>query len=104
MEKSGISVRVLKLNRIAPLSADEVSAMLKGTTRLLVLEDCLDAGCVGQRVAALALEAGVKLDKLILRNCGSTLPTEGSVEQLYSSRKLDGVGVAASIEEALHEQ
>lgn len=104
LEKSGISVRVLKLNRIAPLSADEVSAMLKGTTRLLVLEDCLDAGCVGQRVAALALEAGVKLDKLILRNCGSTLPTEGSVEQLYSSRKLDGVGVAASIEEALHEQ
>lgn len=104
LEKSGISVRVLKLNYIAPLSLEEISNMLTGTTRLLVLEDCLDTGCVGQRVASLAVEAGIKLDKLILKNCGSILPAEGSVEQLYKALKLDGAGVAASIEEALHEQ
>lgn len=104
LAQKGISIQVLKLNRIAPLNESEVDQMLKKTKRLLVLEDCIAVGCVGEKVACLATQAGVKLDKLILKNCGARLPDEGSVDQLNQALGLDAVSVAASIEEALHEQ
>lgn len=99
--KKGISVQVIKLNRIAPLHEEEVAQMLKGTARLLVLEDCVETGCIGEKVACLAARAGVKLDRLLLKNCGPVLPAEGSVEQLYRASGLDAASVAAFIEEAL---
>ena len=104
LAEKGISVRVVKLNRIAPLSEEEVAGMLSGTRRLLVLEDCIASGCVGERVACLAALAGVHPDKLVLKNCGARLPNEGSVEELDRALGLDAASVAASIEEVLHEQ
>lgn len=104
LEDRGISVQVVKLNRIAPLREDEVRLMLGDTKRLLVLEDCVAVGCVGERVACLAAQGGVRLDKLILKNCGGELPAEGSVEQLWQALGLDAASVAASVEEALYEQ
>ena len=104
LAEKGISVRVIKLNRIAPLREDEVVQMLRGTKRLLVLEDCIAAGCVGEKIACLAAQVGMVPDKLLLKNCGSRLPNEGSVEQLYHAIGLEAASVAASIEEVLHEQ
>ena len=104
LAEKGISVRVLKLNRIAPLSKEDVAAMLSGTRRLLVLEDCIAAGCVGEKVACLAALSGICLDKLVLKNCGDRLPNEGSVEELDRALGLDAASVAESIEEVLHEQ
>ena len=68
------------------------------------MEDCLNAGCVGLEVAALALEARVKPATAMLEVYRWKQPPQGRVELQYSSRKLVGAGVAASIEEALHEQ
>ena len=39
-----------------------------------------------------------------MKNCGARLPDEGSVDQLNQALGLDAASVAASIEEALHEQ
>ena len=104
LAEKGISVRVIKLNRIAPLSEADVASMLSGTRRLLVLEDCIAAGCVGEKVTCLAALAGARLDKLVLKNCGDRLPNEGSVEELDHALGLDAASVATSIEEVLHEQ
>lgn len=104
LAEKGISVRVIKLNRIAPLSEADVASMLSGTRRLLVLEDCIAAGCVGEKVTCLAALSGVRLDKLVLKNCGDRLPNEGSVEELDHALGLDAASVATSIEEVLHEQ
>lgn len=104
LAEKGISARVIKLNRISPLREDEVTQMLGGAKRLLVLEDCIAAGCVGEKIACLAAQAGSTPDKLLLKNCGARLPNEGSVEQLYHALGLDAASVAASIEEVLHEQ
>lgn len=104
LKYKGVSARVLKLNRIAPLRSDSIHHILDTTKRLLVLEDCMATGCVGQRVAAIAAQTGIRLEKLILKNSGSALAPEGSVEQLYHALGLDAEGVAAAIEEALHEQ
>lgn len=101
LAEQGISVRVLKLNRIAPLTSEEVCRMLCNEKHLLVLEDCLGTGCVGQRIAAILAQEGEAPQHLILKNLGGSLPLEGSVAQLYCERSLDGAGVARSVEEIL---
>lgn len=101
LAQKGICVRVLKLNRIAPLTNEEVCQMLRDEKHLLVLEDCLGTGCVGQRIAAILAQEGTAPQHLILKNLGGVLPSEGSVAQLYCERGLDGASVAKTIEEIL---
>ena len=99
--EKGITASVVKLNRIAPLCADDVQ-VLRGAKCLLVLEDCVEAGCVGQRLAALLLQAGMAPERLILKNSGNTFVHQGSVKQLYHALGLDGESLAAELEEVLH--
>ena len=104
LEAEGISVRVVKLNRIAPLDGGEIAEVLRGTRRLVVLEDCLARGCVGERVAALLAETGEEPERLVLKNAGESLPPQGTVPQLEHALGLDADGVAESVKEVLHEQ
>ena len=104
LEAEGISVRVVKLNRIAPLDGGEIAEVLRGTRRLVVLEDCLARGCVGERVAALLAETGEEPERLVLKNAGESLPPQGTVPQLEHALGLDADGVAESVKEVLHGQ
>lgn len=101
LSEKGIAAEVVKLNRIAPLSGDELGPVLGNKKHLLVLEDCMGTGCVGQRVAAILTQNGMAPQQLILKNLGGVLPAEGSTAQLYRERGLDGAGIAAAIEEIL---
>ena len=96
-----IAARVVKLNRAAPLDMDAVCAALDGTKCLVVLEDQLRQGCVGQRLAAALLERGAAPERLRLLNAGETLPAQGSVGQLYRALGLDADGVSAAVREVL---
>ena len=97
----GIAASVVKLNRIAPLCTEDVQ-MLRKRKCLLVLEDCVEAGCVGQRLASLLLQNQMAPEKLILKNSGAAFVQQGSVPQLYHALGLDGGSVAAALEEVLH--
>ena len=101
LREKGIYAAVWKLNRIAPLTVEDVKT-LGGAKTLLVLEDCVEAGCVGQRLAALLLQGGSVPQRLILKNSGNDFVQQGSVPQLYHALGLDGEGVAAALEEVLH--
>lgn len=101
LQEKGISASVVKINRIAPLTAEDVQ-LLQGTETLLVLEDCVESGCVGQRLAAVMLQAGMAPKRLILKNSGNDFVQQGSVKELYHALGLDGEGVAAALEEVLH--
>ena len=103
LQEKGISVRVVKLNRIAPLQAEDVSQALTGTNKLLVLEECVASGCVGQRLAALLLQSGIAPKHLILKNCGDRFIPQGSVAQLRRALGLDAEGIVHSVEELMHE-
>ena len=102
--QAGIEARVVKLNAIAPLRNDEVLAALGAEKRLLVLEDCMGSGCVGQRLTAILAQQGRMPGRLILKNLGDTIPCHGSVPQLYAQCGLDAEHVAAALKEACHEQ
>ena len=103
LERKGIEASVVKINRIAPLCREDVMA-LQGTKTMLVLEDCVESGCVGQRLGAAMLQAGIAPQRLILKNSGNGFVPQGSVPQLYRALGLDGESVAAALEEVLHEQ
>ena len=101
LAQEGITARVVKLNRAAPLDMDAVCTALAGTTRLLVLEDQIMQGCVGQRLAAALLERGAAPERLRLLNVGERLPAQGGVTQLYHALGLDAAGIAAAAREVL---
>ena len=96
-----IAAQVVKLNRVTPLDGDAVCGALAGVRRLVVLEDQLRQGCVGQRLAALLLERGAAPEKLRLLNAGERLPAQGSVRQLYHALGLDAQGVVCAVKEVL---
>ena len=58
LHEAGVETRVVKLNAIAPLDGDAVLAALGSEKRLLVLEDCVGSGCVGQRLTAILAQRG----------------------------------------------
>lgn len=101
LANEGITVRVVKLNRVAPLEWDAVCGALDGASRLVVLEDQLRQGCVGQRLAAALLERNAAPERLRLLNVGERLPAQGSVQQLYHALGLDAAGVTAAVREVL---
>ena len=104
LAQKGIRVRVVKLNQISPLDSKQVKDALSGTERLLVLEDCMATGCVGQRIAAILAQERMEPRCLTLKNLGGRFAPQGTVDQLYRAFGLDARSVADSVEEMLHEQ
>ena len=104
LAQRGISAQVLKLSTIAPLDPETVRTALTGTKRLLVLEDCVETGCVGQRIAAILAQERMEPRCLTLKNLGGRFAPQGTVDQLYKAFGLDARSVADSVEEMLHEQ
>ena len=101
LAEKGIAVDVLKLNTILPLDVDAIEASVKKTGGLLVLEDCVENGCAGQRIVAELAKKGSIPSKVILRNLGNTFTPQGKVPLLRESKGLTGAQIAREIEEAI---
>jgi len=97
----GVSARVVKLNRVAPLDSSGICRALDGVKRIVAAEDQLRAGAVGERLSALLLEQGAGTEKLVLRNVGTTLPSQGSTVELRHALGLDAEGIAQAVREVL---
>jgi 1-deoxy-D-xylulose-5-phosphate synthase len=97
LEEQGINAEVLKLGQIAPLRFDDILRSVNKTRRLIVVEDCVEAGCVGGRIAARLLTEGVEADAVVLKNLGDTIPPCGDIASLCKLCGLDAESIAASI-------
>ena len=100
LKNEGISLRVVKLNQVAPLDGEAVCAALDGASHIVAVEDQLRAGCVGERLAAVLAERGIPT-RLLLRNVGDALPPPGTGSQLWQSLGLDAQGIAQAVREVL---
>ena len=100
MKKDGIHPQVIKINTITPLPTQKVFESVKKTGKLLVAEDCVESGCVGQRLAKGLLQEGIPAN-IALCNTGNHFTTHGSVPQLYKMLKLDGDGLYQRAKEVL---
>lgn len=101
LQAEGVGVRVVKLAQVSPLDGKELCAALDGVKRLVVAEDQLRAGGLGERLSALLLERDAGIEKIRLRNAGTALPTQGSTAQLWHELGLDAEGIAQAVREVL---
>ena len=101
LQAEGVGVRVVKLAQVSPLDGKGLCAALDGVKRLVVAEDQLRAGGLGERLSALLLEQDAGIEKIRLRNAGTALPTQGSTAQLWHELGLDAEGIAQAVREVL---
>ena len=88
LAKQGIHAEVVKLNTITPLDAEVVCDSVRKTGKLLVAEDCVAAGSVGERFAAALSKAEIP-SRVALVNSGTNFVTHGSVALLERELGLD---------------
>lgn len=88
LAQGGICAEVIKLNTITPLDAELVCRSTKKTGALIVAEDCVEAGSVGQRLCAALTREGIAA-KTALVNSGASFTVHGSIPQLEQQLGLD---------------
>ncbi len=93
---AGHAPRVLKLGRIAPLPTEELLAETEAAGPILVVEDCVSAGSVGEKLAALL--PGRQVHAL---NLGMQFTRQGSVAQQRKRCGLDRESIARRAMEIL---
>lgn len=88
LAQDGISAEVVKLNVITPLDAQLVCRSVSKTGALIVAEDCVAAGSVGQRLCAALVQEKITA-KTALVNSGAEFTVHGSIPQLEQQLGLD---------------
>lgn len=101
LHKLGIEANVIKLNTITPLLPETVVHSVRQTGNLLVIEDCVNEGSVGQRLSAALAQYGV-LANIRLVNCGARFITHGSLKCLKQELGLDAEGIVKQTLEVLN--
>lgn len=97
LEKEGIEVDLIKLGRIKPIDFTPVGESARRTGRVLIAEESVEVGGVGERVAAALVSDGVPLKSLLLRNLGDAFLPQGTQAQLRRMCGLDGRSLARDI-------
>lgn len=97
LAEENIYCDVLKLGCIKPLDEKAITASVAKTGRLLVLEECVSGGCVGEEIASMLVREGQSPRRLILRNLGDGYVTHGSIKRLREEYGLDAGSVAREI-------
>lgn len=100
LSEHGVEAEIVKLNVLTPLEPGVAAKSVQKTGALLVAEDCMAEGCVGQRLAA-ALEEEQISAKVCLLNCGTEFVPHGALNFLKRDLNLDGEGIARKALEVL---
>ena len=90
LEADGVSAEVLKLNQVFPLETGLIFTSVRKTKRLVVAEDSIEQGGIGQQVSAALEQAGILPEQLLLKNIGQASAPHGTVSALYARYRLDG--------------
>ncbi|MEG2570469.1 MAG: 1-deoxy-D-xylulose-5-phosphate synthase [Clostridia bacterium] len=97
-EKRGISCEIIKINKIAPLDISGVSKSVLKTKKLIVCEDCVNTGSVGERVLAGLEKANIQC-KAVLLNTGDRFITNGETQKLWNFCGIDCSAICTAIME-----
>ena len=96
LEGQGVSAQVVKLNSIAPLDLETIALCVQRTGgRLLVAEECVDAGSVGRRILSELTLQGQPPHRAALVNLGHRFVPHGSVAQLRALCGIDGKSICS---------
>lgn len=101
LAENRITADVVKLNSITSFDPQILLESARRTGRVAILEDCCDAGCLGEKLEALLAENHIALSYCRRFNCGKRFIPAGKVRQLYEFCGITGEQVARSIQEAM---
>ena len=102
LAQQGISASVLKINELSGSVSETLFDAARNTGHVLVLEDCVEEGCLGQKIASELQSNGISV-KLKLCNLGWQFIPQGTVQQLYSAYHIDAESVCAVAKELCHD-
>lgn len=97
LEESGIHAEVIKLNQISPLDAALIAESAEKTGRILVAEDVISMGSVGERILAEFMQRGISLNDIMLCNCGNHFVTHGTIPELQKLCGLDARSIVQRV-------
>lgn len=101
LERRGVQADLIKLNRLTDFDWQTLRDSVQKTGRLIVAEDCAQAGCMGEKLAARLAQDGAIPPFVRLVNLKNRFIPEGKVEQLYQRYGIDGPAIAAAALEGL---
>lgn len=104
LSAQGVSVGVLKVNRIRPLAAEPILTALRKTGKLLTVEDACRTGNVGGMVLIEVAKSNTPLRAVRQLDLGSGVVTHGAPEELYHSLGLDAEGIYRAAMEMANEE
>ena len=97
LEKENISVEIVKLGRIYPIEMRDIIKSTEKTGRLLILEECVSTGSIGEKIAAELALLNKTPDKIILKNTGDRFLPCGGIEDLQKLCGIDTLSVCEAI-------
>ncbi len=101
LEQSGLSVCVIKFNRLDDFMTEAVLKALTQTKRLIVVEDVIHEGCLGQKIAEEALERSIYFSYFRLLNTGDRFMPPGKVSEIWHICGIDAEGIIQAGREAM---
>lgn len=88
LAKQGISCEILKVNQISPLDTGRILDSVRKTGHLLLAEDVISTGSLGEQVSQAIATAGISVD-IALVNSGESFVPHGKVSILEETIGLD---------------
>lgn len=98
LDAKGLSVRVVKLNRLTPVNTELLDQAAEETGGLCVIEEAAAAAGVGERIAAYLTETGKMPRRFAAWNTGDDFVTQGTVAEL---RRLCGLDTDSIVRKTL---
>lgn len=95
-DRTGISVGILKLTKIAPLDLSAIGERMKERKLVYLLEEGVRSGSVSERIAAYAAESGIS-SRLCIRAIPETFLPCGTTDELMKLARIDAESVAEEI-------
>ena len=99
----GIAAEVLRLRTIKPLDMEAISASVRKTGRLLVVEEAEGVGSVGYELIEKLSQRGIPV-VYGGQNIGDRFVTHGSVKELYHHLNLDPESIVRRAEEVVRRE
>ena len=101
LHEQGISAAVVKYNHLTTHDHSVLVQSASATGRLVVLEDSVSNGCLGEHLAAVVQQKGIR-SATTLCNLGDRFVPQGTVKELYTYCKIDAKSVAERAKELCH--